>query len=102
MPYIIKQFGRPVRARGLDGENIEREDRLFMDSENQWYETLDYDNHFIYKTSRMGTSFLCTCGSPAAVFGYDAYKKYSSRYKGNFVLGCIAHLNDGAHADGSH
>lgn len=97
---IIHQYGRPVKARMLNGDVIERQDSLPYDG--QVLPCLDYDNHFIYHTNYrvIGSTLMCTCGSPAGAFGYDAYKKYCS-YIGFQVLGCISHLQTGRHGDGS-
>jgi len=100
-PTVIHQLGRPVRARTLSGDIIERPDKIFVPSYQAVFPVLDYDNHFIYyDPTHMGSTLMCTCGSAAAAFGYDAYKKYCS-YMGERVLGCIQHLQTGGHADGS-
>ena len=54
-----------------------------------------------YNGKQIGSTLMCTCGSQAAAFGYDAYKQYSS-WMGERVLGCIMHFQQGHHADGSH
>ena len=59
-----------------------------------------YDNHFVYYYHQIGSTLMCTCGSPAAAFGYSAYKQYCS-YQGERTIGCIAHLQQGRHADNS-
>lgn len=96
---VIKHYGRPMEARDLSGVHIHREERVFLASHNEWYGTLDYDNHFVYKTDRKGTSLLCTCGGPAVTVGYDAYKQYCS-YRGQ-VVACLTQLQTGRHSDGS-
>lgn len=99
---VIKHFGRPNEATLPDGTIVRREEKIFVPTQQEWYETLDYDNHFVYYRKVLGTTMMCTCGSIAAVFGYDAYQKFASRYKGTFVVGCVAHLQSGGrHSDGS-
>jgi len=98
-PVVIHQYGRPVRATDVDGRTIEREDSIFFN--RNWCPTLEYDNHFVYKTDKMGSpTLMCTCGSPAGVVGYRAYMKYSS-YIGNEVVACLQQINTGRHGDGS-
>ena len=100
MPEVIHQYGRPYKAVLQNGDVVERQDTIYVPSYKAIYPTLDYDNHFVYYYHQMGSTLKCTCGSPAAAFGYDAYKKYCS-YMGERVLGCVAHLQTGKHADGS-
>lgn len=65
-----------------------------------------YDNHFLFrhefikkgKVTRNWTLF-CTCGSPAAVVGYDAYAKDASA-SGAMVV-CMHHATYNKHADSS-
>ena len=99
-PVVIHQYGRPVKARDVDGQEIFREDHIYVRAYHQWFNVLEYDNHFVYRTEKMGAALLCTCGSPAAAVGYQEYMKYSS-FKGNQVIACIHHLNTGHHSDGS-
>jgi len=99
-PKIIHQYGRPVKARDVDGREIYREDRIWVPAHKQWFNVMDYDNHFVYGTKKIGAALMCTCGSPAAAVGYDHYKQYCS-FKGMQVIACLAHTNDGRHADGS-
>lgn len=100
-PVVIKQYGEPVKARLPNGDVVERKERIVVPSHGASYPTIHYDNHFVYRqTSYIGSSLLCTCGSAAGTFGYDAYAKYMS-YAGEFVLGCVHHLQYGKHADGS-
>ena len=96
---VIKHYGRPMEAISLSGERIYREDRIFVSSHQTWYETMPYDNHFVYHTKRIGTSLLCTCGSPAIVVDYGTYKKYSS-YRGQLIV-CQTQIQTGKHADRS-
>ena len=103
---VIKHHGTPNQAETLDGYKIYRKDRLFLSSFAQDYPEgvmcAPYDNHFVYidpspKSGRW--SPMCTCGSPAAVVGYDAYKKDASA-QGALVV-CMSHAQLGRHSDGS-
>jgi len=99
-PSVIHQYGRPMLAKDVTGHIIHREDKIFVPAYGEWFNTLDYDNHFVYLSRQIGSALMCTCGSSAAAVGYQEYKKYCS-YKGQRVIACLAHLNDGKHADGS-
>jgi hypothetical protein len=97
---IIHQYGRPKIAKDINGDIIHRQDSIYVPSYKQSFPVLDYDNHFVYATRNIGSSLMCTCGSPAVVVGYRAYKQYES-YKGMNVIACLSHINTGKHADGS-
>lgn len=99
-PVVIHQYGRPMKARLHNGDVAERKDAIYVPSYNAVYSVLEYDNHFVYYHKQIGSTLMCTCGSPAAAFGYSVYRKYCS-YMGERVLGCIHHLQTGKHADGS-
>ena len=100
-PKVIHNYGRPVRAKLLNGDIIERQDHIYVPSYNLVLPALDYDNHFVYYDgTHIGSTLMCTCGGVSASFGYEAYKKYCS-YMGAQVLGCVTHLQTGRHADGS-
>ena len=101
-PVVIHQFGRPVKAKLLNGDIVERQEAIYVPSHRETIPCLEYDNHFIYYNGKQrGSTLMCTCGAPAAAFGYEAYRRYCS-YMGERVLGCINHLQYGKHADGSH
>lgn len=96
---IIKHYGRPMEFIDRSGRRIERKDKIFLRSHRMWYETADMDNHFIYESTELGSGVLCTCGSIAAAFSYDAYKKYMSNR--GMMLFCVHLITHGIHADGS-
>lgn len=101
MAKVIHQYGRPMRATDVDGHIIERQEKILFN--NQWYYTLDYDNHFVYGTKKVGSAALmCTCGSPAGVIGHREYSKYTSQYKGEGMIACLYYTSYGSHSDGSH
>ena len=97
---IIRIYGR-AKVAHLDGERIDREDVIYVPSEKGWYQTIDTDNHFVYRqTKKFGSSLMCTCGSAAGIFMYDAYMKFSSINRGRIVA-CVTHMNTSKHGDGS-
>lgn len=101
MPAIlIRKGGRPMEATDHNGRKIYRKDRIFLKSHQAWYETLDFDNHFVYESPDRGSSIMCTCGSTAVVVNYEYYRQYSS-YKGP-IIACSHYIQHGVHADGSH
>ena len=99
-PRVIHVHGR-AKVAYLQGERIEREEQIFVKSEGGWFQTIDTDNHFVYRqTKRFGSSLMCTCGGSAGIFQYDAYRQFSSVNRGRLVA-CITHMNTKRHADGS-
>lgn len=96
---ILKVAGR-AKVAYLDGKTIERPEIILVKSDNAVYPTIDTFTHFVYKqTWKPGSSLMCTCGSPAGVFTFEAYGKYYSRNQGKLVC-CIQHIQTGRHADG--
>lgn len=99
-PKVIKIYGR-AKVAHLDGERFDREDVIFVPSEKNWFYTLPYDNHFVYRQRRkIGSSLLCTCGGAGGIFPYNTYMKYHSTNMGRVVC-CVSQINTGFHADGS-
>lgn len=99
-PVVIKIAGCARRAN-LDGETIERQDEIYIPSYRQWFRQLDTYNHFCFRqTHRLGAGLLCSCGSDAGIFHYDAYMRFQSTYVGD-VLACVSLMQYGRHADGS-
>lgn len=100
-PTIIHQFGRPKKAKLLNGRWVDRPEHIFVPSYHDVFPTLDYDNHFVYYDGEhIGSTLMCTCGSAAIVVGYEAYRMYAS-YMGHNVIACMMHTQQGKHADGS-
>jgi hypothetical protein len=100
MAHIVKVVGRAKIAH-LDGLTIERQDRIYVPSHKQWYEQLDTQDHFCFRQEhKFGPALLCTCGSGAGVFHYDAYNRFQSSYVGD-VVACISLMQYCRHADGS-
>ena len=99
-PNVIKIAGRAKRAN-LDGLTIERADEIFIPSYKQWFRQLDTHNHFCFRQGhRLGATMLCSCGSDAAIFHFDAYKFFQSTYVGD-VIACTSLMQYRKHADGS-
>lgn len=98
---IIKVYGKARRAN-FEGQMIERQDAIFVKSENGWFRTIDTFDHFVYRRTRgvAGSTLMCTCGSPAAIFGFEAYGRFQSTNMGRIVC-CISHMTTKLHADGS-
>ena len=97
---VIRVHGTAKIAH-LDGERIDRRDLIFVRSEGGWFYTIDTDNHFVYRqTKKFGSSLMCTCGSVAGVFNYEAYARYTSTNRGRIVA-CVNHMQTGKHGDGS-
>jgi hypothetical protein len=99
-PKVIHVHGR-AKVAYLEGERIDREEDVFVPSEQGWFKTIDTDNHFVYRQGkRKGSTLMCTCGGIAGIFMYDAYRKFSSINRGRIVA-CVEHMNSGIHSDGS-
>lgn len=108
---IIKHFNSPNSATTLDGYTVRRQDKIFIKWLKRFVVCAPYDNHFIYIDplfeKRDGRWFaMCTCGSPAVIAGYNAYRKDASPTSGDGIvpgemLVCYFHSNTGRHSDGS-
>ena len=101
MIQIIKVAGR-AKTAFPDGRRIERPDKIFVKSEGYWFKTCDTHAHFVYKQDwKQGSTLMCTCGSTAGVYQYEAYKRFYSSYQGRLVC-CNSFIQTGVHGDGSH
>jgi hypothetical protein len=100
-PKVIRVYGKAKRAN-FQGETIEREEVIFVPSERGWFRTIETYDHFVYRRTRgtVGSTLMCSCGSPAAIFGFEAYGQFQSTNMGRIIC-CISHMNNGVHADGS-
>jgi hypothetical protein len=100
-PKVIRVYGKARRANFF-GETIEREDLIFLQSERAWFRAIDTYDHFVYKVPRNlpGPTIMCTCGSVAGTFQFDAYRQFQSVNMGTLVC-CVAHIQNGQHNDGS-
>lgn len=100
-PKVIRVYGKARRAN-FQGQTIEREEIIFVPSERGWFRIIDTQDHFCYRRTRgtVGSTLMCTCGSPAAIFGYEAYGQFQSTNMGRIIC-CIYHMNNKQHADGA-
>lgn len=105
MPKIIRNHNDPNSAVTLNGRRVERLKEIYLPSEayRRALPVLQTSMHFCFRDPDVarGTTLFCTCGSPAIIIGYDAYKKHSS-YLGNEVISCHSFIQYGVHSDGSH
>lgn len=97
---VIRVHGKP-RQVAIQGKVFDYQEKIWVQVERNWFEQLDYDNHFIFKQDiNYGAALMCTCGGVAGIFGYEAYSKYSSTNRGR-LLCCVNHAQTGFHTDGS-
>lgn len=103
MPSVIKHWNDPNNAVTLNGIPVRREKSIWLDSYQTWLPVLPQSMHFCFRDMSVprGTTLFCTCGSPAIVVGYEAYRKYNS-YLGAEVIACHHFIQYGQHSDGSH
>lgn len=100
---IIRSHNDPNHAITLGGIPVEREKQIFLPSYRQWFPVLQTSMHFCFRDSShaRGTTLFCTCGAPAIIVGYEAYRKHNS-FIGNEVISCHHFIQYGVHSDGSH
>lgn len=100
---IIRTHNDANRAVTLGGNHVQREQQIFLPSQNQWFPVLQTSMHFCFRDASQsrGSTLFCTCGAAAVIVGYHAYQKYNS-YVGNEVIACHNFIQYGKHADGSH
>ena len=99
---IIHHRNSPNEAETDEGLKVVRQDKIFVKSYNALIQCAPYTDHFIYyDTSRtLGRwTLMCTCGSPAGIVGYDAYKQDASP-QGAMII-CLCHARMGSHQDGT-
>jgi hypothetical protein len=107
---IIRYRNSPNKAKTLQGYEVERQEKLFIDEPgwNVFVACAPYDNHFIYedpmysmgKKGKGHSKFLCTCGAVGVVVGYSAYKQDASN--SGAMLVCLHHASNGVHATGEN
>lgn len=108
MDYVKKNMGtapKVVRHAGqlnwveVNGERVERQDEIRI-GDYGMVKCAETDNHFVYRyMKRKGWTTFCTCGSPAVIVGYDAYRQMASPQ--GMLLVCYSMLLSGKHSDGS-
>ena len=109
---VIKHRGDLNHAETADGYKVERSTKVWVtepDGLNGRYIYCSPDSdHFIYVdpmwTKIKGRWFaMCSCGSPAVITGYDAYKQYGSpttkeeSHRAGEMLICMEFLRSGKH-----
>lgn len=110
IPKVVKHSGDLKEATILDdGTKVYRQERLYFEGHGLVM-CAAYDNHFIFdnKSKKVGAwTPCCTCGSPAGIVGYDAYRQdaspttsMESTIPGEMIV-CLTHAQTGKHADGS-
>lgn len=99
---IIRHAGDLNHITLEDGKEVSRLPAIFVNQEIGLTNSAPYDNHFLFKHvfGDRGWTLWCTCGSPAGVVGYEAYKKDASR-QGQLLV-CLSHAQSGKHLDGSN
>lgn len=98
---IIKQRGDPDEATTLDKYKVTRKEKVFLPEFGGWVRCAPYSSHFVYldPTGKKGRWFAsCTCGSPAVVVGYDAYRRDQSANEGTMLV-CLYHAQHGYHTN---
>ncbi len=96
----------------MDGLKVERVEWIFFDDkiDARLVKCAPYDNHFIYEdTSGKLNRWvqMCTCGGPAVLAGYKAYKRDASpttsmdSTRPGEMFVCYSHATTGKHAEGS-
>jgi hypothetical protein len=100
---IIRRHNDANHAITLNGIPVNREKEIFLPSYKQWFPVLQTSMHFCFRDASRprGTTIFCTCGAPAIIVGYEAYKSVNS-YIGNEVIVCHHYIQYGSHSDGSH
>lgn len=103
----IKHKGDPNTATTLDNFKVEREEHLYYPepTKERFVKCAPYDNHFLYRdpSGKPGRWWaMCTCGSPAVIVGYNAYRSDSSPTRTGELVVCYQHVQTGLHADGSN
>ena len=109
---IIKHRGDLNHAETADGYKVHRQKKIWFPGHG-YVMCAPMDNHFIYDDPMAGKIIgrwtpMCTCGSPAGIVGYNAYKdnatptnRKESSVAGEMLI-CLHHAQFGRHADGAN
>jgi hypothetical protein len=121
-PVKIVKFTGDRKSGVTDtGKTVYRQEKLWMGKEYGFVATAQFGSHFIFHDPDFnqqtgewprGKKFmgrwspLCSCGSPAAIYGFRAYQQFSSPEKNSShpgqMLLCKSVVDFGHHMDGSH
>lgn len=102
-PKVVRSVG-DLKSVVADGKRFYRQEKIHIPDMGT-VAVAPYDNHLIFRdVRRKGWTLFCSCGSPACVVGYDAYKQDASRQ--GALLVCMMHSGvatgvSGKHVDGS-
>ena len=108
---IIKHRGDLNHAETVDGYKVHRKEKIYF-KEHGYVKCAPYNNHFLYDDPMANKIIgrwtpMCSCGSPAAIIGYNAYAgdaspttRKESTVPGELLV-CLAHAQYGKHSDGS-
>lgn len=100
-PTIVRSVGDRNRVVANGKEFTRQKSIIIPGMENKNIQCAPYDNHFIFRDTRsLGWTLFCSCGAPAVVVGYNAYRKDASKNQGELLV-CYAHAQTNRHADGS-
>ena len=97
----IKQRGDPNKAVTLDGYTVTRKERIYIPEYGNFIACAPYSSHFVYldPSNIAGRWFaMCSCGSPAVITGYSAYKQDHSSNEGAMLV-CLYHAQYGHHTN---
>jgi hypothetical protein len=97
---IIRHRGIQNRGQLPDGTWVYGMDKIFVEEWGGFVSVAPYDSHFIYKMpdSILGSTYVCSCGSPSIVVGLSGYVHDASPQGKLFV--CMEHSNTGRHLKG--
>jgi hypothetical protein len=98
---VIQQRGDPYKAITLDGQTVVREEKVFIPEYQNFVACAPYSSHFVYLDPsgiEQRWFAMCTCGSPAVIVGYDAYRQDASSNEGAMLV-CLFHAQRGHHAN---
>ena len=99
---IIRHRGSPNEAETDEGKKVKRQPSIYLQSYDGLFMVAPYLDHFVYQdpSKKIGRwTLMCTCGSPAVIVGYDAYKQDASP-QGSMIV-CLCHAQTGHHQDGT-
>ena len=111
-PKIVRSVG-DLNMVEVDGRKVYRQKQIYFGNMEHpdvqqdigWVKCQDTDNHFVYRHpdadrvgKPLGWTTFCTCGSPAVIVGYDAYKNLGSNT--GALLVCMHLLYNKRHQDG--